>query len=166
MSDNETPEVTPAPAPEAPKPAAPSNDLPDWAREEISKANQEAATNRVKLREEKKQREALEEQLAALATEKSSAASSLSSVQSDFDKLVTAIRAEVPHDKVFAFAKTLQGSNEDELSAHAAELKSMFGISQGPARAVDRSQGKGSDPDAKVNPAEAFASLIQAQLSR
>jgi hypothetical protein len=168
MSDNEsTPEVTPAAeAPAAPKPAAPSNDLPDWAREQISSANSEAATFRVKLKEETKQRKALEDQIAALSTEKSSAASSLSSIQTDFDKLVTDIKAEVPHDHIFSFAKTLQGSSEDELSAHAAELKSMFGISQGPSRAVDRSQGKGSAAEQKTDPAAEFARLLQAQLSR
>lgn len=164
MSDTETPNETPQ-APPAPKPAPPkSNELPDWAREQISSANAEAANFRVQLREEQKTRKSLEEQVAALTTEKASAASSQSEVQLDFDKLVTAIKAEVPHDHIFSFAKTLQGSNEEELSAHAAELKSMFGLSNSPQAAVDRSQGHGNPSNS--TPAAEFAKLLQANLTR
>lgn len=165
MSDNnETPETHDNPTP-APKPAPPkSNELPDWAREQISSANAEAASFRVQLREEQKTRKALEEQVATLTTEKVSAATGQSEVQHDFDKLVTAIKAEVPHDHIFAFAKTLQGSNEDELSAHAAELKSMFGLSSAPQRAVDPSQGHGTPSDS--DPAAVFAKMLNSQLSR
>lgn len=143
MSDTETTTETtesPTPTPPAPKPGPKSNELPEWAREQISSANAEAANFRVQLREEQKIRKSLEEQVASLTAEKASAAKGKDEIQSDFDRLVTAIQAEVPHDHIFAFAKTLQGSNAEELSAHAAELKSMFGISTGPQPAVDRSQ--------------------------
>lgn len=168
MSDNNDTPVTPdnpTQAPPAPKPAPPkSNELPDWAREQISSANAEAANYRVQLREEQKTRKALEEQVATLTTEKASAVTGQSEVQLDFDKLVTAIKAEVPHDHIFAFAKTLQGSNEDELSAHAAELKSMFGLSNSPQRAVDPSQGHGNPSNS--DPAAAFAKMLNTQLKR
>lgn len=167
MSDNETttPEVTPATsAPEAPKPASSEGELPTWAREQITAANSEAANFRVQLKEEKKSRKALEDQIAALTTEKSAAVASASEAQSHFDKVVAAVRAEVPNEHVFAFAKTLQGSTDEELSAHAAELKSMFGVNPGPSPAVDRSQGQGSGT--KNDPAAEFTKLLHSKLSR
>lgn len=167
MPDTETTTETtenPTPTPPTPKPGPKSNELPEWAREQISSANAEAANFRVQLREEQKTRKTLEDQVAALTTEKASAATGQVEIQSDFDKLVTAIQAEVSHDHIFAFAKTLQGSNADELSAHAAELKSMFGISSGPQPAVDRSQGHGNPSNS--DPAAEFAKLLQSNLTR
>lgn len=165
MSDTDAP-VTEAPKPAAPAPAAPaaeSNELPDWARKQISDANTEAANFRVQLKAEKQAAKELRDQLVTLTTEHANVATTQASVQSDFDKLVTAIKAEVPHEHIFSFAKTLQGRTEDELSAHAVELKSMF--STPPSRAVDRSQGQGSGP-APLDPAGEFAKILKAQLSR
>lgn len=141
-----------------------NHDLPDWARSQISKANQEAANYRVQLRESEKARQSLEEQVVSLSTDKESTSSVLSAVQGDFDRLVTAIQAEVPHSHVFAFAKTLQGSNTDELAAHANELKEMFNLSRTASPAVDRSQGHGAT--ASATPADEFAALLKSNLSR
>lgn len=166
MSDINDAPVTEAPKPAAPAPAAPAAEpaeLPDWARKQISDANSEAARFRVQLKAEKDARTSLEDQLVAINADKANATSSYASIQSDFDKLVTAIKAEVPHEHIFSFAKTLQGGSEDELSAHATELKSMFAIPT--SRAVDRSQGQGSGP-APLDPAAEFAKILQAQLSR
>lgn len=166
-------DITDAPVPEAPKPAAPapaapaaeSSELPEWARKQISDANTEAANYRVQLKAEKQAAKELRDQMAEMANLHAAEASSQASIQSDFDRLVTAIRAEVPHEQVFSFAKLLQGSTDDELQSHAAELKSMFGLSSGPARAVDRSQGQGSGPKPATG-ADALAELLQAQLSK
>src|SRR5882757_3939964 len=143
-------DTTDAPVSEAPKPAAPvyaapaaePAELPEWARKQISDANSEAANFRVQLKAEKQAAKDLRDQMAELTAQHAAEASSQASIQSDFDKLVTAIKAEVPHEHIFSFAKTLQGGSEDELSAHADELKTMF--STPPSRAVDRSQGQGS----------------------
>lgn len=163
MSDLTDAPVTEAPKPAAPAPAAESTDLPEWARKQISDANSEAANFRVQLKAEKQAAKELRDQMAELTAQQSTVASSQASVQSDFDKLVTAIKAEVPYDHIFSFAKTLQGSTEDELSAHAAELKSMFAIPA--SRAVDRSQGQGGVPS-QVKPADEFAKILQDQLNR
>jgi chromosome segregation ATPase len=166
MSDNEEGTTTEAPKPAAPAPKAQSqSELPEWAREQISKANEEAATYRVRLREEQKARKSLEDSIASLSSEKSEATSDFALVKADLDKLKTAIQAEIPHENLFTFAKTLQGSTPDELSAHAAELKSMFGT-KAPVRAVDRSQGKGSGPNDQQDPSSEFAKFIQASLQR
>ncbi|WP_457171509.1 hypothetical protein [Mycobacteroides abscessus] len=163
----ESPEAT---APEAPKPTPPAakaskeDDLPDWARQQISSANQEAANYRVQLREANNALQSAQEQVASLTAEKTQAVNASASIQTDFDKLVTAIKAEVPNDKIFAFAKTLQGTTEDELTAHAAELKSIFGSSLGASPAYDPSQGRGAATSA--SPADAFAALLNSQLTR
>lgn len=163
MSDLTDAPVTEAPKPAAPAPAVEPAELPEWARKQISDANSEAANFRVQLKAEKQAAKELRDQMAELTALQSTVASSQASVQSDFDKLVTAIRAEVPHEHIFSFAKTLQGGSEDELAAHAAELKSMFAIPA--SRAVDRSQGQGSGPS-PVSPADEFVNLLKSQLSR
>jgi hypothetical protein len=162
MSDSVEPTTPEAPAAAEPKT---QGELPDWARKQISDANQEAANYRVQLREAQTARQSLEEQVSALAVEKSSAVTASSSIQVDFDKLVTAIQAEVPLDKVFSFAKTLQGSTAEDLASHAAELKEMFGLPTAPERAVDRSQGLGAG-EIDATPASAFSSFLNSQLSR
>lgn len=164
MSDTDAVET---PQPVVPKPQAPQaepNELPAWARKQISDANTEAAEFRVQLKEAKKASKELQDQIAATAASQAAAASSNASIQSDFDRLVTAIKSEVPHEHIFSFAKTLQGSNEEELLSHATELKSMFGISHGPVRAVDRSQGQGGEPK-PATPAETFAQMISDQMN-
>lgn len=159
MSDSvETPAAPAAPA-------TTTNELPDWARKQISDANQDAAKHRVQLKAEKEAREALEEKVATLTSEKSQVESTHTTVQSDFDKLVTAIQAEVPHQHIFAFAKTLNGSTADELTAHANELMQMFGSTAGPSPAVDRSQGLGDGTATNSDPASEFASFLQTQLN-
>ncbi|OHT67772.1 hypothetical protein [Mycobacteroides chelonae] len=166
MSDPVTPEapVSTDPAGQNPPAAPQSNDgLPEWARKQISDANQEAANYRVQLRNTENERNALSEKVASLTSENAQAATSLSIVQSDFDKLATAVDALVPDKRIFAFAKTLQGSTSDELTAHASDLKEMFGSPI--SAAVDRSQGLGN-PGAASDPASQFASFVQSQINK
>lgn len=153
MSDQENTEQTPpAPAPKPQAPAPKNDELPAWAREQISSANHEAAGYRVQLREEQTARKALEEQLATLKTEHAGSAGKQAETQLHLDRLVAAVNADVPREQVYAFAKTLQGSTPEELAQHADELKGMFGFNRA---AVDFSQGRGgntggSDPMAEL----------------
>ncbi|WP_066901047.1 hypothetical protein [Mycolicibacterium houstonense] len=171
MTEHVTPAETPAAptapaAPAAPAPKSGPAELPDWARQQISSANAEAAQKRVELKAVKEERDALQEQVATLTAEKAQAAGSHTAVQSDFDKLATAVKALVPNpEHLFTFANTLQGDSDDALAAHADALKSMFGIPSGPAPAVDRSQGQGSGAPAN-DPAAQFAALLQSQLGK
>lgn len=165
MSDTvtETPETVDNPTP-APKPGPKSDELPKWARDSLTKANEEAASARVQLREEQAARASLQEQVVTLTTEKTAAQAAASEVQADFDKVVVSINAGVPHDRIFAFAKTLQGSTLDELSAHATELKSIFSFGSDPEPAVDRSQGYGNPTSS--GPAEQFADFLKQSLGK
>lgn len=148
------------------QPSESKNEIPDWARQQISKANQEAANYRVQLREATEARQKLEEQVSSLSTVKSELESQYSSKSTDFDKLATAVQTLFPDKpEVFTFAKTLQGANEDELRTHATELRSMFGISSAPSPAVDRSQGIGGQPS-QSDPASEFAKLLNSSITR
>lgn len=166
--------VTPTPEatnPEAPKPtppaAKPSNtdELPEWARQQISSANAEAASNRVQLREANNALKAAQEQVASLTSAQTQAVTASASIQTDFDKLVTAIQADVPNEHVFAFAKTLQGNSAEELAAHADSLKSMFSLSQAASPAYDRSQGQSGDP-LSTDVGHAFGAFMNSQLAK
>lgn len=140
-----------------------TDELPDWARQQISSANADAAKYRVQFREADAARQSLQEQVASLTAEKTQVVSDGASIQADFDKLVTAIQAEIPHKHIFAFANTLQGSTAEELTAHADDLKSMFGLREETSAAFDRSQGHGSTSTAS-DPATQFASFINDSL--
>lgn len=166
VETTETPE-TPNPAPKPQAPEQKSDELPEWARKQISDANQEAAQRRVALREAQEANRTLQEQLAELTSEKADFESRSSAVQADFDKLVTAVQTLLPekHTQVFTFAKTLQGSTEEELANHAAELNQMFGISASPSPAVDRSQGLGAGAPAS-DPASQFAAFLTSTLNK
>lgn len=158
-----TPSATPGQEPQQAQQS--SNELPDWAREKISKANNEAANYRVQLRESESARTALETKVADLTAQGTAASSALNERQGDFDRLVTAVQTLFPEKpEIFAFAKTLQGDSEEELKSHAVELKQMFGISTGPSPATDRSQGHGSPSNS--DPASEFAALLNQNLSR
>lgn len=167
MTEPITPAEPTTPAASA-APAAKSEpaELPEWARKQISDANQEAAQRRVELKAANEARKALEEQVATLTAAQAQVAQSSSTVQSDFDRLATAVKALVPKpEQLFTFASTLQGDNEEALATHAESLKAMFGLSSGPSAAVDRSQGLGSGaPD--NSPEAAFAALLKSQLNR
>lgn len=154
-----------APRPHAPAPAA-SPELPDWARKQISDANAEAAEFRVKLREERKSRKELEDQTITLANERSAAIAAQAAVQNEFDRLFVTIQADVPKDHIVTFANSLKGNTVEEMSAHAAELKSMFGTPNAPRPAVDRSQGQGGSGPAQNDPAAAFAQMLNAQFAK
>jgi chromosome segregation ATPase len=167
MSD---PVITDSPAAPAPTPAPTpppvkvSDELPEWARKQISDANQEAANYRVQLKTAKDLLASVQEQVSSLTTEKTQVDSSLNSVQADFDKLATAVQVLLPDNpKVFTFAKTLQGSTEAELTAHAAELKTMFNVAS--SAAVDRSQGQGAG-SVESSPGDVFAALLKSNLTR
>ncbi|QAX93179.1 scaffolding protein [Mycobacterium phage Beatrix] len=161
---------TPEPvAPAAPAPAVPapkSEDLPDWAREKLSKANTEAANYRVQLRTAETQLQEYAEKLAALEAQAAQAATSASERQNDFDRLVTAVQALTPDPTpLFTFANTLQGDSEEALKTHAESLKTLFGLKNGPVAAVDRSQGLGTEAPSN-DPAVAFTALMKNQLGK
>lgn len=147
--------MTENPSTEATGTVAPSQDpnaLPDWAREQISTANAQAA----KYRNEKK--DAVEAAKAAVENEwsvkygelEASIAdkdTELSTQRLETDKLKAALEAGISSDKVLSFASLLKGENADELKSHAEEVKALMGDSDLPPAnppATDPTQGQGN----------------------
>lgn len=127
--------------------------LPDWAREKLTKANNEAAKYRTEKNEavEKAKQEVTEsftEKVEALEAQVAERDSEIQSGRHEVDKLRAAIDAGISNDKIFTFADLLKGENPEELKSHAEELKKLFVVEEKkPAKqsATDPSQGSGGD---------------------
>lgn len=128
--------------------------LPDWAREKLTKANNEAA----KYRNEKNEAveaakaevtesftskvEALEAQIAERDAEANSA-------RTEVERLKATIEAGIDHDKAYSFAELLKGESAEELKSHAEQLKELFTNEEAPKTntpATDPSQGSSGKP--------------------
>lgn len=144
-----------------------TDNLPDWARDAISKANSEAASFRLKAKTAADEAKAevtasFNEQIKSLSDEKSAIQAERDTAASNYERLVAALGAGVPGDTAVEFAALLQGSNADEYKAHAEKLKGMFGTGV-KQKAVDRSAGLHGD--IQVKPEDAFAALFQSKLT-
>lgn len=126
--------------------------LPDWAREKLTKANNEAAKYRTEKNEavEKAKQEVADsfaEKVEALEAQVAERDSELEAGRHETAKLRAAIEAGISNDKIFTFADLLKGEDPDQLKSHAEELKELFSVEdKAPARAAatDPSQGTGS----------------------
>lgn len=127
--------------------------LPQWARDQISQANAQAAKYRTEKNDAVEAAKAeveqewtskfqqLEEQITGKDTE-------LSAARTEVVKLKAALEAGIDSDKVMTFASLLKGETEDELKSHAEEVKKLFAAPETPAPkndpAHDPSQGSGN----------------------
>lgn len=127
--------------------------LPDWAREKLTKANNEAAKYRTEKNEavEKAKQEVTDsytEKVEALEAQVAERDSVIQETRHETEKLRAAIEAGIANDKVFTFADLLKGDNPEELKSHAEELKKLFTTEEvrpAKAAATDPSQGSGSN---------------------
>ncbi len=124
-------------------------ELPDWAREAINKANSEAAKYRTEKNSavEAAKAEVTDsftskiKELEAQIEEKSSEASQ---ANLNVERVKAAIKVGISTDKLESFAELLHGSTQEELVAHAEQLKDLFTVAKGSgSKATDRSQGSG-----------------------
>lgn len=133
--------------------------LPDWAREQLSKANAQAAKYRTEKKEavEKAINEttqSFEERVKELEAQLEEKDGEISSGRTEVEKLKAAIGAGVANDKVLAFADLLKGDSPEELASHAEELKELFGSEpEKPKKetATDPSQGSGGSTSVPLN---------------
>lgn len=139
--------------------------LPDWARKQISEANAEAAKyrterNNIEAETTAKLKAEFDAQLKTLSDEKSAITAERDTTALNYTKLGVALAAGVPGETAVKFADLLKGSNEDELKAHAEELKSMFG---GPVKiaAIDPSHGASGGGSSGNSTDDAWAALMK-----
>lgn len=139
--------------------------LPDWARKQISEANAEAAKyrterNNIEAETTAKLKAEFDAQLKTLSDEKSAITAERDTTALNYTKLGVALAAGVPGETAVKFADLLKGSNEDELKAHAEELKSMFGAPVKIA-AIDPSHGASGGSSSGNSTDDAWAALMK-----
>ncbi|MBM7771971.1 hypothetical protein JOD54_002175 [Actinokineospora baliensis] len=139
------------------------NDLPEWARNELSSVRQEAATRRVELRAKEADATAALNRVTELTTANADLEAQLVASSAELLRLRIALESGVPGDKAADFAARLKGSTEDELRVDAESAKSLFGASTFSAPAIDPSQGRGNETPVAITPQAAFAEMIRAQ---
>lgn len=118
---------------DAPKEGKPEDDLPEWAREKLTKANAEAANYRVKLRaaedrlKDVKTPEQVEELMNQLRAER----------EEEDTKQAEAARALLIENVALKFklpeelSELLQGGTREELEAHAKKLQKFAPVEEG-----------------------------------
>ncbi len=141
------------------------SELPEWAQSELSRARNDAASYRTKLRETETARDNLQKTL----DEESGKVKNLQTELDDFKlnsaKLDVALEAfDVKGDQVKAFADRLRGSTPEELKTDAKSVLETFGIAPGKSttRATDRSAGLGNEKPPTAE--DAFSKAIAKQL--
>lgn len=141
------------------------SELPEWAQNELSRARNDAASYRTKLRETETARDNFEKTLNEENTKVTALQSEVDDLKLNSAKFDVALEAfDVKGDQVKAFADRLRGSTPDELKADAKSVLETFGIAPGKttSRATDRSAGLGNDkpPTGESAFAEAVAKSL------
>ncbi|GAB3475306.1 hypothetical protein [Amycolatopsis cihanbeyliensis] len=129
-----------------------ADDVPQWVRDKLNKANEEAAKYRVRAKEatEKAREEATQQfsaEVAKLSDEKAALSAELGQKSLELAKVRTAIDKGVPGEHIMRFAGLLQGEDEEALKAYADEIWPMFRFDPPPDDPIDPSQGQGAAPD-------------------
>lgn len=127
-------------------------DLPQWARDQITKANDQAAKYRVEKNDAVEAAKAEVEKdyttrLEELQAKFDASQETVNSERHEVDKLKAAIEAGIANDKVLDFADLLKGENPEELKSHADKLKSLFTNNEQKSEkqaATDPTQGQGN----------------------
>lgn len=146
------------------------DELPQWARDQLTAARQEAAGYRVKARDAKAEARTAAhaeyaDKLAALEQEKADLAAERNVAQRELLKLKTALEAGIPGEYAAEFAELLRGKNPKELAAHAEKLKGLFHTAAPAAMpATDFSQGYGTTSTA--SPSDQFSAWVLGALKK
>lgn len=143
--------------------------LPKWAQDELSRARNEAATYRTRLRDAKSEveaevRESVKQEVQDLTGKLSDLEMKLSDADLKSLKLEAALEVGVPGEHLKAFSERLRGTTADELRADAEAAKSMFGFNAS-NKATDPTAGLGGN-EPKKTPESAMGDFIIGKLSR
>lgn len=126
-------------------------ELPQWARDQITKANNQAAKYRTEKNEaveaaKKEVEDSFASKIEELEAAGQKANEEVTASRHEVDRIKAALEAGIATDKVLSFADLLKGENPDELRSHAESLKELFGTNEAPrtSKATDPSQGQGN----------------------
>lgn len=146
----------------SPEPTQNTNEIPEWARKELTDVRTEAATRRTQLRDVEQKLSEVTGQVQTLTNEKVAAEGRASAAELALLKFNVAIGAGVPGGDIADFVDLLQGSNEDELKASAEKVLKFYKPSAPGAQypGYDPSAGRGGSPNANV-PDTAEAQFLQ-----
>jgi chromosome segregation ATPase len=141
------------------------SELPEWAQNELSRARNDAASYRTKLRETETARDNFEKTLNDEATKVTALQTEVDDLKLNSAKFDVALEAfDVKGDQVKAFADRLRGNTAEELKADAKTVLDTFGIAPGKNqnRHTDNSAGLGNDkpPTGESAFAEAVAKSL------
>lgn len=128
--------------------------LPDWAREQISKANNQAAKYRTEKNEaveaaKDEVTKSFESKIEDLESKIAEAESEGATSRHEVDRLKVTIEAGIDSEKALDFADLLKGDNKDDLRSHAEDLKKLFSNEEPAPKkqdATDPSQGNHGTP--------------------
>lgn len=123
------------------------SELPEWAQNELSRARNDAASYRTKLRETETARDNFEKTLNDEAAKTKTLQTEIDDLKLNSAKLDVALEAfDVKGEQLKAFADRLRGNTPDELKADAKTVVDTFGIAPGKnTRHTDSSAGLGND---------------------
>lgn len=149
MSDTDNTPTESAPAAATPEVASPAQET--FTKDYVQELRNEAANyrNRAKTAAEEARNEVKAEYEAKLAdkdVEKLELQNQLGQAWIELEKVYTAIEANIPSNKVRAFAAILQGDNADSIKESAKTAADLFGGLDNKGPAIDPTQGKGGTP--------------------
>lgn len=146
--------------------AAKVEDLPKWAQDELSRARNDAASYRTKLRTTEDSLKSTQDQLKEVTDKVADTEVKLHETELTGLKLEAALQVGVPGEHLKAFADRLRGSTAEELLVDAEAAKSMFGVgTSSNGRATDPSAGLGNSTGKKT-PEDAWQDLFTKRLGR
>lgn len=127
-------------------------EIPQWARDQITKANNQAAKYRTEKNEaveaaKKEVEDSFSSKIEELEAAGQKANDEVTASRHEVDRIKAALEAGIATDKVLSFADLLKGENPDELRSHAESLKELFTTEEAPraSKATDPSQGQGNN---------------------
>lgn len=142
------------------------SELPQWAQDELSRARNDAASYRARLKDAKSEVETeVRKEYEGKLTEAQNKTTELQTKLTDSEllglKLDAAIELGVPGESLKVFASRVQGGTPDEIKTDAEALFKAFNVS-GPTRATDRSAGLGNDQT--TTPDDALGDFVSRSL--
>lgn len=139
--------------------------LPEWAQSELSRARNDAANYRTRLRETEAARDTLQKTLDEETTKAKNAVAALEDTKLTSLKFEAALEAlGIDASPANALADRLRGSNIDELKTDAKSVTDAFGGFGEKRRATDRSAGRGNDTEKPSTPEETFGDFLSGKL--